>query len=483
MLFTSLEYVLFLPAVVIAFWLLPHRWRLPMLLIASYLFYMSWNATMVLLVVAMTVFNWYWGKFIHDAGPRKKLLLMLGVSANLLCLAYFKYANFFVDSILGFAGNNSHSSAHFVLNIVLPLGISFFVFEFIHYLCDIYRDNKPVDSFVLFALFAAFFPTQIAGPIKRYQDFTKQMEQEKKLQLSYFDEGVPLIIIGFAKKLLIANNLATVVDMMAQTIGSYSAPELWIFAYCFAFQIYFDFSGYTDIARGSAMLFGYRIPLNFKMPFVATSVADLWRRWHITLSNWLRDYVLIPISGFRGSSLRFVVATLITMTLCGLWHGASWNFVLWGAYFGVCLTIHHYFKLWREKTGILKTFFASKYFHWLSIFLTFQTFCLGTVIFRIKDLRMDLALIKKMLLLSPIHGTNEAGQYLLLRHELPVAVPLALFLVILLLILNVPVSRLKESGYLLRLPVPLKASYLALLIFAMLIFIPSTSTPFIYFQF
>ncbi len=478
MLFTSLEYVLFLPAVVIAFWLLPHRWRIPMLLIASYVFYMSWNATMVLLIFAMTVFNWYWGKFIHDDGARKKLLLLMGVSANLLCLAYFKYANFFIDSISGLGGN-----AHFALNIILPLGISFFVFEFIHYLCDIYRGHKPVDSFILFALFAAFFPTQIAGPIKRYQDFTKQMTKEKKIQLAYFDEGIPLIIIGFAKKLLIANNLASVVDMMANSIGAYSAPELWVFSYCFAFQIYFDFSGYTDIARGSAMLLGYQIPLNFDMPFVATSVIDLWRRWHITLSAWLRDYVLMPISGFRCSSLRFTAATMITMTICGLWHGASWNFVLWGFYFGVCLTINHYFKRWREKTGVLRAFFASKYFHALSIFLTFHTFCLGTVIFRIKDVRLDLALMKKMLLLSPISGTNGAGEYILLRPELPVAVPVALFLVLALLLLNVPISRLLKAGSLAQLPVPLKASYLALLVFAMLIFIPNNTTPFIYFQF
>ncbi len=200
------------------------------------------------------------------------------------------------------------------------------------------------------------------------------MLEEKKFQLSYLDEGVPLIIIGLAKKVLIANSLASLVDMMSHTIGAYSAPELWIFAYAFAFQIYFDFSGYTDIARGSAMLLGYRIPINFKMPFIAGSMSDLWRRWHITLTNWLRDYLLIPISGFRGSSLRFAYATMVTMAVCGLWHGASWNYVLWGVYFGACLVINQYFKRWHENTEFLKSFFESKYFHALSVLLTFPGF-------------------------------------------------------------------------------------------------------------
>ena len=255
MLFTSQEYLFFLPTVVIAFWLLPHRFRLPMLLAASYLFYMSWNPLLVLLIIGMTVFNFLCGQQIYKSEHHKKAYLTAGVTANLLCLGYFKYANFFIDSFLKVFNLVGHQNTNFVVNIILPLGISFFVFEFLHYLVDIYRGNKPLESFTVFALFAAFFPTQIAGPIKRYQDFSKQMLEEKKFQLSYLDEGFPLIILGLAKKILIANNLAALVDMMAPTIGLYSAPELWIFSYAFAFQIYFDFSGYTDIARGSAMLF------------------------------------------------------------------------------------------------------------------------------------------------------------------------------------------------------------------------------------
>lgn len=231
------------------------------------------------------------------------------------------------------------------------------------------------------------------------------------------------------------------------------------------------------------MLFGYRIPLNFNLPFIASSMSDLWRRWHMSLTTWLRDYLLIPISGFRGSHTRFAIATLITMTICGLWHGASWNFVLWGFYFGVCLVINNYFKRWRENTEFLKSFFESKYFNWLSIFLTFQTFCLGAVIFRIHDLKTDLALMKKMLTLTPFHGTNIGGQYILARPELPVFVPVVLCIVAALLLANIPVSKLQESGLLKRVPVPIRASYMVLLVFIMLIFVPRSSSPFIYFQF
>ena len=219
------------------------------------------------------------------------------------------------------------------------------------------------------------------------------------------------------------------------------------------------------------------------MPFIADSMSDLWRRWHITLTNWLRDYLLIPISGFRGSSLRFSAAIMITMAVCGLWHGASWNFVVWGVYFGLCLVINQHFKRWRENTLFLKSFFESKYFHALSVLLTFQAFCLGAVIFRIRDVGMDFQLVKKMLLLSHMRGTFQDHQYILARSDFPVFVPVVLFILAALLLSNIPISKLQQSGRIAALPVPIRASYLVLLVFAMLIFIPRVSTPFIYFQF
>jgi len=483
MLFTSFQYLLFLPTVVLLYWLLPQRFRLPMLLIASYYFYMSWIPIFALLIFALTLFNWLWGKLLVNSTTNKKHVFTAGVIINLLCLGYFKYANFFLDSIDALLKPFTHSTSHAALNIILPLGISFFVFEFIHYLFEIYRGRKPIDSFVLFALFASFFPTQIAGPIKRFPDFAAQMQEEKKLSLSYFDEGVPLIITGVAKKLLLADNIAIVVDMMAKTQNSYGALETWFMAYAFAMQIYFDFSGYTDIGRGSALLFGYHIPINFNLPYIAANMSDFWRRWHISLSSWLRDYLYIPLGGSRQSKLMTDRNLLLTMALGGLWHGASWNFVVWGIFHGLCLIVHRNFSEWRESTKFAAGFFKSKLFNVLSVLLTFHVVCIGWVFFRITDISSAFTMVKKMVLLYPLLTKAEAGKFLLLRPELPVVVPVVIMLVGVLLLATPIIGRLTEKQFFTRVPAPLKALYFALVIFSIITFFPDTSTPFIYFQF
>ncbi len=454
-----------------------------MLLVASYFFYMSWIPIFGFLIFGLTLFNWYWGKLLNKAGANRKHIFTVGIVINLLCLGYFKYANFFLDSIQTLLKPFMHSGSHAALNIILPLGISFFVFEFIHYLFEIYRGHKPINSFVLFALFASFFPTQIAGPIKRYPDFATQMQEEKKLSLSYFDEGIPLIILGVAKKLLLADNLAVVVDMMVNTHSVYGSLETWFIAYAFAMQIYFDFSGYTDIARGSALLFGYHIPLNFNLPYIANNMSDFWRRWHISLSSWLRDYLYIPMGGSKGNTFMTDRNLLMTMTLGGLWHGASWNFVVWGVFHGICLIVHRHFSKWRENSTVLRGFLRSRWFTILSVFLTFHVVCIGWVFFRIADISVALAMVKKMVLLSPIYTRVEAGHFLLLKPDLPVIVPLVILLVAGLLVATPVVGILRERSFFTRVPIPVKALYCALVIFSIVTFCPDNSTPFIYFQF
>lgn len=484
MLFTSFQYIIFLPCIVFLYWILPQRFRLPMLLVASYAFYMSWMPIFIVLILAMTIFNFIWGNVLANAGDRKKLIFTIGIVANLLCLGYFKYANFFIDSAVGLFNIATRGDSHFVANIILPLGVSFFTFEFIHYLFEIYRGNKPLKSFVLFALFAAFFPTQIAGPIKRYQDFAAQMAEEKKISLSYFDEGLQLIIIGMAKKLLLADNLAVLVEMMAKTHYAYGSIETWVFAYAFAMQIYFDFSGYTDVARGSALLFGYHIPINFNMPYIASNISDFWRRWHISLSSWLRDYLFIPLGGSRGVGKWATDRNLmITMALGGLWHGASWSFVVWGIYHGLCLVIHRHFSMFREQSKLFQGFFQSRLFSFLSVVLTFHVVVVGWVFFRIHDIGVAFSMVKKMVLFSPLLMRQEAGQFLILKPDLPVVVPVVLIMVAILLLTNMPISYLREKGFLQRIPAPLRAVYFSILILAMVAFLPDNNAPFIYFQF
>ncbi len=483
MLFTSLEYLLFLPAVVALFWILPHRFRHHMLLVASYIFYMSWIPAFILLIVPMTLFNWLLGRYMFDHMEQKKGLLTFGIVANLLTLATFKYANFFASSASSVFSGFSHHNPHWAFNIILPLGISFFTFEFIHYLFEIYRGNKPISSFTLFALFAAFFPTQIAGPVKRYPDFLAQMKEQRPLKLSYFDEGVPLIITGLAKKLLLANNLSILVQMGFAQSGSYGALELWLFAWAFTFQIYFDFSAYTDIGRGSAMLFGYHIPINFDLPLIADNMTDFWKRWHISLSTWLRDYLFIPMGGSRKGHWRTNWNVFVTMTLGGLWHGAAWNFVVWGIYHGLCLVVHKEFSTFTQKIGILKKLTSTVAWNLLSKLLTFNAVAVGCVFFGVQNIRVAFTIVRKMVTLHPIFTGAEAHQPLLLRPDLPIAVPAILCLLAALLILNLPLSKLIQSGRLKNKWSGLTAGYCAALIALMVMFLSDTSSPFIYFQF
>lgn len=485
MLFTSLQYLLFLPLVVAFYWLLPRKLRLPMLLLASYYFYMSWMPAFILLILGMTVFNFFLGRVLHGcAAEKKKAVFTTGLVANLLCLGFFKYTNLLLDTLAHAVGFVSHHPAPvWHADIILPLGISFFAFEFIHYLFEIYRGGAPIKSFVLFALFAAFFPTQIAGPIKRYKDFEQQMLSDTHLKLSHFDEGVPLIVLGMAKKLLLADNLATLVDMGLTDPRVYGAPELWLFMYAFAFQIYFDFSGYTDIGRGSAMLFGYHIPINFNMPYFAKNMSDFWHRWHISLSTWLRDYLFIPLGGSRQGRWMTHRNLFLTMAIGGLWHGASWSFVVWGMFHGLALIVHREFVFFKESTVKLKAFVDSKFGQILSIILTFHAACIGWVFFRIQDVSQAFFVAKRMLFFSPILTKAENHSFLVLKPELPVIVPVVTVMVLLLVLTNLPVSAMSEKGWFKAAPAPLKAAFCTALIIAIITFLPDTSAPFIYFQF
>lgn len=478
MLFNSLQFLIFLPTVVLLFWILPPKFRMPMLLVASYIFYASWMPVFLLLILGMSAANWFIGKWLHKS-DNKPLVFKCGIAFNLLLLAVFKYANFCYGSFCFLTAGKPDCT----LNILLPLGISFFTFEFIHYLFEIYRGKEPIDDFVLFALFAAFFPTQIAGPIKRYPDFLAQMQEVRPFKLSYIDEGLPLIITGLAKKVLLADNLSILVTMGFSNPNFYGAPELWLFAYACAFQIYFDFSGYTDIARGASMLFGYHIPINFNMPFIATNMADFWHRWHISLSTWLRDYLFIPLGGSRKGRWRTNFNIFLTMALGGLWHGASWSFVVWGIYHGLALVIHKEFQGFKQSVKWLDKICSTTAFRLFSIWMTFNAVCIGNVFFRIQDIGAAFGVVKKMVLFRPIFTQAEGHQLLILKPDLPVIVPITITMVAVLVLANLPWSKLNSSGALRRTPVFLRAVYCSVVIVAMLAFMPDTSAPFIYFQF
>ena len=347
MLFNSLQYLVFLPVTWALFWTVPASRRVDLMLVASYVFYATWSIPYAAMIFGLVVMNYVFGLILGGAHQRRRALLASFVLVDVGVLAIFKYLDFGVRSIA--AASNTLFGTLLdppLLQLVLPLGISFFTFEFIHYLVDIYRGDVAVHSFPKFHVFSAFFPTQIAGPIKRFQQFVPSLNSLDRFDTQLAREGLWLIGRGLTKKVLIGDRLAPWVNegISAAADGAIGTTDAWVTILAFALQVYFDFSGYTDIARGSAALFGFRIPINFDMPYLATSLTDFWRRWHISLSSWLRDYVYIPLGGSRRPTGIVMLNLLITMVVAGLWHGAAWHFAAFGAMWGVGLALQFFLR-------------------------------------------------------------------------------------------------------------------------------------------
>lgn len=483
MLFNSLQYLVFLPTVFLLFWLTPHRFRVPLLLVASYIFYMSWRPIYGLLILGLTAGNFFLVPYVAKTTKHKKLMLGIVVAANLITLAIFKYAYFAMGTVkqgLGLAGIN-WNEPH--LHIILPLGISFFVFEFIHYAVEVYRGKPLVKSFQDFALFASFFPTQIAGPIKRYQDFIPQLSIPAKFKWEYVDNGMQQILLGLFKKVIIADNLALVVQAGFSHPSNFSSLDMWIITYTFAFQIFFDFAGYTDIARGSAMLFGYKVPINFNLPYIAANVSDFWHRWHISLSTWLRDYLYIPLGGSKCSKIFNYRNLFITMALGGLWHGAAMHFLAWGAYQGILLILHKEYSLALEKLGIAQKLLSSKLYHVISVIVTFHIVCVGWVLFRAENLTIAWQIISKLLQapLALLHF--QVAQLAILQIRDPIIFPALLVILPILMLSHLVVNWLNGKSIYEHPPWALQVGAMVAAMCLLTIFSPDTSPRFIYFQF
>jgi alginate O-acetyltransferase complex protein AlgI len=342
-LFTSPTFLLlFIPALVAVYWAAPRRLRVAVLLVGSYVFYLSWNPWYGLLLATSTVVNYGLARQLPRAHhPRGQLAVAVGF--NLVVLAFFKYIGLFTSSIaqllstLGVA----HTGSYDGLQILLPLAISFFTFEMISMQVDVYRGDAEMGGFLTFAAYKAFFPKLISGPITRYRELAPQLDNLPEADFERFQSGVALLTLGLVKKLVLADNLSTVADALFNNPRGAGAGTALVGILGFGFQIYFDFSAYTDMARGASRLFGLELPRNFRFPYAATSPSDFWQRWHITLSRWLRDYLYISLGGNRKGRVKTYRNLLITMALGGLWHGAAWHYMLWGALHGVFLCVSH----------------------------------------------------------------------------------------------------------------------------------------------
>ena len=348
MLFTQLEFLFFFALVLLLSWSMRSRQsRHFVLLVASYYFYAYWDLRFCGLIFLSTVIDFFVAKRLGSVEGRKprKYLLAFSLIVNLSLLAFFKYCNFFIDSaapLLQSIGLGASS-----LSIILPVGISFYTFQTLSYTIDVYRGViKPIDRWVDFALYVSFFPQLVAGPIVRASEFLPQLQRLPIWSKRRFYAGFQQMLRGAFKKVILADRVAEMADVVFAGSDLYSGWTLWVAAFAYAGQIYYDFSGYSDLAIGAAKMLGYRFPVNFRHPYLATSLADFWRRWHMTLSRWLRDYLYISLGGNRQGIVRTYINLSLTMLLGGLWHGAAWNFVLWGGLHGVGLSVERWFQGW-----------------------------------------------------------------------------------------------------------------------------------------
>ena len=389
MLFNSPEYLLFFVLIFAVSWALRKRTSLRIwaMLLASYYFYASNNSWLIVLILISTQIDFVVAKAIEDTedATRRRRLLLISLFGNLGMLAFFKYSNFLVNT--GVAGLQFFGAQvdHSPWKILLPVGISFYTFQSMSYTLDVYfRQIKAERTWSRFAFYVTFFPQLVAGPIMRASSFMPQIGLEPELDAQGFDHSLALVARGLLKKMVLADYfLAPFADAAFDTPGAVSGVGAWVGLYAFTFQIYFDFSGYTDIAIGCSRLLGFKLPDNFNLPYIAVSFSDFWRRWHISLSGWLRDYLYIPLGGNRSATAHGVYRNLlITMLLGGLWHGAAWHFVIWGALHGLYLVVERYFGASvRPEDLAMKSPLAV----FVRRFLVFQCVVLTWLVFRAQD--------------------------------------------------------------------------------------------------
>ena len=383
MLFNSFEFILFFAVITLAYRLLGRKGQNLLLLGASYFFYGCWNWRFLLLLFASTVIDFYCGKKIEVAASskHKRSWLILSLSANFGILGFFKYFNFFIGSLSGLLGSFGWHLDPFALKVILPVGVSFYTFQSISYIVDIYSNKiKPEKKFLDYALFVAFFPQLVAGPIERAGHMLPQYKTERKLTSLKNREGVWFIYWGFFLKVFMADNLARIVDLVFNQAGPVPGIEVALGSYAFAFQIFGDFAGYSFIAMGLARLLGFELMINFLFPYFVTNPRDFWKHWHISLSSWLRDYLYIPLGGNKKGTLNTYFYLFITMLLGGLWHGAAWTYVIWGIFQGLILIIHRVFrKKFPQKNDASS---APPLIVLIKVLFMFHVTCIGWLIFR-----------------------------------------------------------------------------------------------------
>ena len=486
MLFNSIQFLLFFPAVIIIYYTLPHKFRQVFLLVASCYFYMSFIPVYIIILIISGFVDYTGSNLIEkyrDNAKLKKLFLLVPIIIDLAILGYFKYA-YFTAGIINFFGVSIGLNTIVLPEIILPIGISFHTFQGMGYMIDVYKGNiKPEKNPVKYTVFLMFFPQLVAGPIERAGNLMSQFDDKHYLSYHNLSHGGRMMLWGMVKKVLIADNLAIFVDAVYKSPESYGHTAVYIAVIFFAFQIYCDFSGYSDIAIGAAQIMGFRFMRNFDMPYFASSMTNFWRRWHISLSTWFKDYVYIPLGGNRVSRPRWCLNQLITFSISGLWHGASFTFIIWGILHGLLLIAEGVTGKIRAK---ISDFINLGRFNFIKTFLcvcgTFIITCITWVLFRAETFGDAFYILKQLFSGLPDFGSinQAAGLFAEIpRQNLYVAV----LGIALLLLVDLLCYKSDFRNRLDKVPVYARMPLYILLVCLIIVFGAYEAQSFIYFQF
>ncbi len=476
--FHTQAFLAFFAIVLTVYWLIPRKWqmtRIWVLVVASFHFYAAWSYELAVLVTGTTFADYLFGRCMGFSIRQslRRLIMFISIGMNLGILCYFKYRGFFLNELYDGMRQLGMEPGYTKINpleIFIPFGISFYTFEAISYAVDVYRRKiEPEKSLPRFLLFILFFPHLVAGPIVRAGDFLRQTHRPKRWNWVRVQVGVQLFLIGAFKKMAIADRMALFCDPVFKNPDQYSTSAVWLAVLAYAVRIFCDFSGYSDMALGAAHLLGYKLVNNFNMPYLATNVSDFWRRWHISLSTWLRDYIFIPLGGSRGSRWLNYRNLLITMAIGGLWHGAAWGYILWGVAHGSMLVVHKQFKDYCEDRPRLTAFLETAFGTGLRVLVTFFCVSMCWVLFQ-PELSKALAVFEKLFHIQK-------------GLSLPLNNRSLWYTVIFLFACQWLVRSGVWAKIYSRLPAPVLGTGYAVCLCAALVLAPDNGTTFIYFQF
>ena len=491
MLFNSLEFLVFLPIVFVLYWFVfqKREWQNLLIVIASYVFYGWWDWRFLFLIAFTSVCSYYSGLLIEyyrgrrneEGGKRRqRLVCASNLILNFLILGVFKYYNFFADSLAQLVWSLFHYQLDWVtLNVILPVGISFYTFQALSYTIDVYRKDVPVTKNIIeFCAFISFFPQLVAGPIERAKNLLPQFQHDRHFDYVQAVDGCRQMLWGFFKKVVIADSCASDLNPLWDSYADYSGVSLWLLALLFTFQIYCDFSGYSDIAIGCSRLFGIRLLSNFNYPYLSRSIPEFWRRWHISLMTWFRDYVYIPLGGSRCAQWKVIRNTFIVFGVSGLWHGANWTFVVWGLYHGTLIVLYKLLHVNTKDKDILAAGRRLPSLKELSrVVVTFGLAVVGWVIFRAENISQAWDFVSRMFLTAFDDFHPRLGS-------------ISTFMAILLLMIveylqrdKVHVLQFSSGNRLFRYAVARWTVYLAMLVAIFYFYFNTVSQEFIYFQF